>query len=93
MEVFLSRLCDVDEGDCDHDNECADKLVCGTANCSCGTANDWRTTADCCMGKPTVVKERCGEQRGEKIFFRTIFRTILLVVFHLLKLNRCKKNA
>ena len=38
------RLCQEMEGDCDHDNECAGSLKCGTDNCGSAYGGDW----DCC---------------------------------------------
>ena len=48
-----NTLCELGEGDCDNDSECAGDLVCNNQlnNCGCGTANGWHIDADCCMGK------------------------------------------
>ena len=40
-----SNQCDIGEGDCDYDQDCADGLICGTDNCP----SDFPATADCCV--------------------------------------------
>ena len=45
----VRALCELGQGDCDHDNECAGDLVCGINNC--GSEFLW-SKADCCMKKP-----------------------------------------
>ena len=42
--------CTVGEGDCDHDEDCDDSLICGTANCVNGP-----TGLDCCARKIVVL--------------------------------------
>ena len=44
--------CNLGEGDCDKDSQCAGNLVCGSDNCGCTAGrNGWRDSADCCKGK------------------------------------------
>ena len=40
--------CEVGDGDCDHDYQCAGSLICGTDNCPWGTEGG----DDCCMINP-----------------------------------------
>jgi hypothetical protein len=37
--------CELSEGDCDNDGECAGSLVCGTDNCG----GSFESAADCCI--------------------------------------------
>ena len=48
-----SNQCNVGEGDCDFDEDCATGLICGTDNCQeTGIpGSDWNYSADCCIGK------------------------------------------
>ena len=39
--------CQLGEGDCDVDADCAGHLTCGTDNCD----TKFRSTSDCCQGK------------------------------------------
>ena len=41
-----SAPCGEGQGDCDHDDQCAGDLVCGTDNCAAGHRN-----MDCCTSK------------------------------------------
>ena len=41
----IENPCKIDQGDCDHDAECEDDLVCGNNNC--GDEFSWNS-ADCC---------------------------------------------
>jgi len=46
-----SNPCDVGEGDCKSDSDCAGELVCGTRNCESDFSSsytNWHYTADCC---------------------------------------------
>ena len=44
--------CNINEGDCDDDRQCAAGLVCGTNNCRATgiTGSNWHSGADCCVG-------------------------------------------
>ena len=43
--------CNVGEGDCDRDGDCASGLICGANNCRPGkTGSRWSSYADCCIG-------------------------------------------
>ena len=37
------------EGDCDHDDECKDDLICGNNNCPITTGMEWDDFDDCCV--------------------------------------------
>ena len=37
------------EGDCDHDDECKNGLICGSNNCPMNTAIKWDEADDCCV--------------------------------------------
>ena len=46
-----ANKCNVGEGDCDRDSDCASGLICGTDKCSPGvTGSNWHRFADCCRG-------------------------------------------
>jgi len=42
------RLCQLGEGDCDSDRECAGSLKCGVDNCNRPDQDSWTGAADCC---------------------------------------------
>ena len=46
---IAAGLCDVGEGDCDQDSDCAGPLVCGSDNCP------WGDEDDCCMHPGMLV--------------------------------------
>ena len=48
------KPCQLNQGDCDHDAECEEGLVCGSDNC--GNEFSW-TSADCCT-KPGLFLNR-----------------------------------
>ena len=39
------RLCGINQGDCDYDEDCFGDLVCGEDNCP----SPFRSDADCCV--------------------------------------------
>ena len=46
-----SNPCDVGEGDCNLDSECAGRLICGSDNCRTKYStpgSNWGSFADCC---------------------------------------------
>ena len=46
--------CQLGQGDCDSNSECAGTLVCGLNNCRADhsiTGSNWDTIADCCIRK------------------------------------------
>ena len=48
-----SNQCNVGQGDCDDDSDCAGSLTCGSNNCRATgmPGSNWDNHADCCVGK------------------------------------------
>eukprot|EP00961_Rhodomonas_salina_P238356 3221588-Rhodomonas_salina.1 len=60
--------CQVGEGDCDYDDECAGNLKCGSDNCPVGSQKDW----DCCYDPEsgtatTILSADCSASAPDKI--------------------------
>ena len=51
-----TRLCVEAEGDCDHDDQCAELLQCGQDNCPSQSGGYWDLEDDCC-------ERRCATDR------------------------------
>ena len=64
------RPCDVGEGDCDRDAECAGTAVCGRNNCNDEFGTDVSSNMDCCrenrlMDWNWCTNNLCGEGEGD----------------------------
>ena len=68
--------CEDQEGDCDHDSDCIDGLVCGNDNCIQNNDFWWDATDDCCE-KPRSIYQflHCFN------FFKVILTIVSQILF------------